>query len=356
MIYNIINIAISNDASDIHLTNNSPPILRIDGALEILKDFKVMNSESLKNTMNAILKLPEIENYKTNKNLDISKTYKNKRLRIHAYMQKGELAFSIRLIPKNIPTLKELNLPSKLKFFTKLKKGLVLVTGTTGSGKSTTLAALINEINEYSQKHILTIEDPIEYIHEHKNSIISQREIGLDVLTFTDAIKAAMREDPDVLLLGELRDLETIRSAITMAETGHLVFATVHTRSVSETVNRIIDVFPGSEQNQIRSQFSNSIEGIISQELLKKEVSGRVPCCEIMVINDAIRNLIREKGNPNAILDQIHMTSNKLQSQTRIQSLIKLTKKKLISIETAEANLLEPEINIFYRLLNNKNK
>lgn len=353
MIYKIVEEAMNRRASDIHLTKDVPPKLRIDGRLEDIKGLENNDSEFLFQIMKSVLNESEEKVYRENKNIDLSKTYKDVRLRIHVFKQKGEIAFSIRLIPREIPKLDELNLPKILKEFTNMRNGLVLVTGTTGSGKSTTLAAIIDEINTHHEKHILTIEDPIEYIHNHKKSIVNQREIGQDVLSFSDAISSAMREDPDILLLGELRNLETIRSAITMAETGHLVFATVHTKSVPETVDRIIDVFPGAEQDQIRTQFANSIQGIITQELLPMKESGRVPCCEIMLVNNAIRNLIREKGNPSSIVDQIQMTSKKLGSQTRLQGLTRLVKKDLISIELAKKGLSDLELDNFYRLLNN---
>lgn len=356
MIYEIIDIAIANDASDIHLTIGIQPKIRIDGKLNNIDIFAINTREKLNQVKDTLLTEDEIKRFEKDKFIDLSISYKDKRLRIHVFKQKGNDAFSIRLIPITIPKLEELNLPSILNRFTELRNGLVLVTGITGSGKSTTLAAMIDQINKNQEKHIITVEDPIEYIHQHKKSIVNQREIGQDVHNFNDAVSSAMREDPDILLLGELRNLETITSAVTMAETGHLVFATLHTKSVPETVDRVIDVFPGAQQRQIRTQFANSIQGIVSQELLPMIGGGRIPCCEIMVTNDAIRNLIREQANPSAITDQIHMTSRRLGSKTRTQSLVELVLDDKITIETASQGLSQLEIEDLNRLIKQKLK
>lgn len=335
----IFEIAINKKASDIHLTNGAKPILRIDGELTSLNDFTVNTPDMLSQVVHKILNKQNFEKYKANKFIDTSMNYGDTRFRVHIYRQKGYDAIALRLIPNVIPSFSDLNLPLSLKKFTTTRNGLVLVTGVTGSGKSTTLAALIDEINENYKRHIITVEDPIEFIHKHKKSIINQKEVGVDVNNFSDAVKSAMREDPDILLVGEMRDLDTITNTITMAETGHLVFGTLHTRSVAETVDRIIDVFPSNQQKQIRIQLANSIKGIVSQELLPKIGGGRVPCCEILFVTDAIKNLIREGKNPNSILDQIQMTSRKMGSQTKIQALAKLTVNNLITKEIAMKNI-----------------
>lgn len=352
MIYKIIDTAIIKNASDIHLTLGIKPKLRIDGSLCSVDKFDILNNETLNQIKNNLINENQLKQFKRDKFIDFSISYKNKRLRIHIFKQKGENAFSIRLIPIRIPEIEELNLPHILKAFTKLRKGLILVTGAVGSGKTTTLAAMINDINNNQNSHIITLEDPIEYIHQHKNSIVTQKEIGVDINNFKDAVFSSMREDPDVLSLGELRDLETVTSAITMAETGHLVFGTLHTKSAAETVDRIIDVFPPQQQRQIRNQFANSIKGIVSQELIPMINGGRIPCCEVMVINDAIRNLIREESSLSSINDQIHMNTKKLGSQTRFQSLNRLILENKISIDQALKGLSKSEINNFNRILN----
>lgn len=352
MIYKIIDTAIINNASDIHLTLGIKPKLRIDGSLCSVDKFDILNNETLNQIKNNLINENQLKQFKRDKFIDFSISYKNKRLRIHIFKQRGENAFSIRLIPIRIPEIEELNLPHILKAFTKLSKGLILVTGAVGSGKTTTLAAMINDINNNQNSHIITLEDPIEYIHQHKNSIVTQKEIGVDINNFKDAVFSSMREDPDVLSLGELRDLETVTSAITMAETGHLVFGTLHTKSAAETVDRIIDVFPPQQQRQIRNQFANSIKGIVSQELIPMINGGRIPCCEVMVINDAIRNLIREESSLSSINDQIHMNTKKLGSQTRFQSLNRLILENKISIDQALKGLSKSEINNFNRILN----
>lgn len=352
MIFNIIDRAIDLKASDIHITYGLPPIVRIDGSLKKLNEFNLNDDFFLKELKKQLLDEFLLDKYKKYKNVDLSMSYKNIRLRIHVYKQRGHNTFSLRIIPKEVPLLKDVNLPEVLRKFTCMKNGLVLVTGVTGSGKSTTLASLINEINIEQSKHIITVEDPIEYLHSHKQSIVNQREVGSDVLTFSQAVIAAMREDPDILLIGELRDLDTIRNAITMAETGHLVFSTLHTRSVSESIDRIIDVFPAGQQDQIRIQLSNSIEGIISQELLPMIDGGRVPCCEIMFVNNAIRNLIREKASPSAILDQIYMNNKKLGSQTKVQALKELIEKGQITKEFAFEGLSDNDRDTLERVVN----
>lgn len=347
----ILEKAIELNASDIHLTNKLKPVMRVDGELKIIEEFDENNPEKLNEYTKELLNNIEYEKYQSDLNYDSSFQHNNSRFRLHIYRQMKCDAIALRLIPTKIPTFIEMNLPIVLKKFTTLESGLVLITGVTGSGKSTTLAAIIDEINRNYKKHIITVEHPIEFVHEHKKSIINQREVGTDVLSFSDAVSAAMREDPDIVLVGELRDLETISNAITMAETGHLVFGTLHTRSVPETADRLIDVFPPNQQEQIRIQLANSIQGIVSQTLYPKIGGGRVASCEIMFQTEAIRNLIREHGNTNTIIDQMLMTSKKTGSQTKVQALAKLVSAKLLSRELAIEGLDESDLDSFNQMI-----
>lgn len=349
----ILDLAIERGASDIHLTNKRRPSFRIDGLLIEIEEFDVNDNEFLHDIVDEILDEISIDKYNINKSIDASMSYGDTRFRVHTYKQKESDCIVLRLIPTVIPTLEELSLPSILKKFSTLRNGLVIVTGVTGSGKSTTLASIIKEINTNYAKNIITVENPVEFIHEHGKSIINQREIGVDVLSFSDAVTDAMRADPDILLIGEMRDLDTITNAITMAETGHLVFGTLHTKSAPETIDRIIDVFPPGQQEQIRIQLANSIEGIISQELLPRVGGGRVPSCEVMIANDAIRSLIRESGNPNSILDAMQANSRTLGSQTRTQSLAQLLIDGYVDKNTIRNCIDKSELETFNKLLVN---
>lgn len=347
----ILKSAVEKGASDIHFTKDIEPTFRIDGSLKQSKEFAVCTPEILAGFVKELTNEEQFEKYLQNKDLDTSMTFGEVRFRVHIYKQSNADAIALRIIPREIPRFKDLKIPNSIRQFTNMKNGLILITGTTGSGKSTTLASIIDEINTNYSKHIVTVEDPIEYIHNHKKSIVNQREIGTDVLTFDKAVRAAMREDPDVLLVGEMRDLETIKNAITMAETGHLVFGTLHTKSAAETVGRIIDIFPPEAQSQIRTQLASSINGIVSQTLLPKIGGGRVPSCEVVIVNDAIRSIIRENKNPNAIVDQIQMNSKKTGSQTQLQSLARLVVDKQISLETAKNGLDEKSLEMLQRMI-----
>ncbi len=329
----VIDTAISKKASDIHITNNLCPTIRVEGELVNLREIGVINKSMLKEIVTPLI--IDKEKYDTYKYIDISYSHKEYRFRMHIYKQQGCDAISMRAIPTTIPRLKELNIPQSVEKFAHVKNGLVLVTGTTGSGKSTTLASLIDVINENQKKHIITAEDPIEFIHKHKQSMINQKEVGKDITSFAEAVRAAMREDPDILMIGEMRDLETIQNAITMAETGHLVFATLHTKSAAETVDRIIDVFPSEQQSQIRIQFASVLQGIISQHLVPMVGGGRIPICEILISNDAIRSLIKDKGPSNSIMDAMQMNHKLNGSQSLYQGIAALYKSELISYETA---------------------
>jgi twitching motility protein PilT len=290
-----------------------------------------------------ILRDDQIQRFESEWELDFSYSLsKIARFRCNIYRDRGNVAGAFRLIPARIPTIRELNLPPILEDITRKPRGLVLVTGPTGSGKSTTLAAMIGVINSERSCHIITIEDPIEYLHPHKMSIINQREVGHDTKSFAAALRSALREDPDVILVGEMRDLETMSTAITAAETGHLVFATLHTNNAAQTVERIIDVFPTSQQDQVRVQLANTLVAVISQQLLPRaDGPGRVPACEVMICTPAIRNLIREMKFHQ--IPSIIQTSGEIGMQTMDQSLRDLYNRGLITYEEAMSRAINPD-------------
>lgn len=291
----LLHIVVDRNASDLHLCNASEPIIREDGALKRL-NFEKFTVNVIQRMLYDILADENINKFETTLELDFSyQLPRRARFRVNYYRDRGALAAAFRLIPQRIPTVRELNLPPMLETLTDKPRGLILVTGPTGSGKSTSLAAMVNHINVNRALHIITIEDPIEYLHAHKLSVINQRELGGDTRSFAAALRSSLREDPDVLLVGEMRDIETIQLAITAAETGHLVFATLHTNNCAESIDRMIDVFPPGQQEQIRVQLANNIQAVIAQQLLPRaNTPGRVPAIEVMVATPAIRNLIRE--------------------------------------------------------------
>jgi len=290
----LLDLAISKNASDIHLTVGVPPVLRVDGRLYPMTDRGVLTSKEAEDLIKSFMTQAQQEEFIARKEIDFSFSYRDVRFRVNVYLQKGFVAASLRLIPKNIRTLSQLNLPPILERFTIPSQGFVIVTGPTGHGKSTTLASLINIINQKRRAHIVTIEDPVEYVFEHDKCIISQREVGGDTHSFNRALRAVLREDPDVVLIGEMRDLETIEAALTVAETGHLVFSTLHTNSAAQTVDRIIDVFPPHQQMQVRMQLSNVLTGVVSQRLIPRVSGARIVACEILIATPAVRSLIRE--------------------------------------------------------------
>ncbi len=321
--------------SDLHITNNSPPQIRVDGKLRAL-DMPPLTTVETKQLAYSVLTDNQKHRFEENLELDFSFGIKNlARFRANVFMQRGAVAAVYRTIPYEIRSFKDLGLPPVIAQICEKPRGLVLVTGPTGSGKSTTLAAMLDKINKERREHIITIEDPIEYLHNHQGCLVNQREVHSDTHSFTNALRAALREDPDVVLIGEMRDLETIESALRIAETGHLTFATLHTNSAAQTINRIVDVFPAHQQPQIRAQLSFVLEGIVCQSLLPKASgSGRVLAMEIMVPNSAIRNLIRE--------DKIHQIYSTMQTgqekygmQTFNQSLATLYFKKQITLQLA---------------------
>ena len=329
-------------ASDLHLVVGSPPVIRVDGVLQPIANLPSLNGEMVENLLWQILNEEQKELLLANKEIDFSFAFgKVARFRVNAYFQKGYLSASLRFVPLEIKTIEELNLPQICHQFAKLVQGFILVTGPTGHGKSTTLAAILNEINQTRPVHILTIEDPIEYIYPKGKGIVSQRELHLDTHSYALALRSAMREDPDVVLIGEMRDYETIASALTIAETGHLVFATLHTNDAAQTIDRIVDVFPENQQIQVKMQLSGVLEAIISQRLVPAIEGGRVPACEILLATPAVRTLIRE-GKTHQIRNIIQ-TSGDLGMMTLEMSLASWVKKGVISLATAQTYALHPE-------------
>ncbi len=331
----LLKVMVEQGASDLHITTGAPPMLRIDGRIVPLKA-PPLTPPDTKQLCYSILTDAQKRKFEEESELDLSFGVKGlSRFRGNVFIQRGALAGAFRRIPYKILTYEELGLPPVVREIARKPRGLVLVTGPTGSGKSTTLATIIDTINQERHDHIVTIEDPVEYIHQHKNCIVNQREVGADTQSFKKALKYILRQDPDVVLLGELRDLETIEAALTIAETGHLCFATLHTNGCVQTINRIIDVFPTHQQQQVRTQLSFVLEGVISQALLPKaHGSGRALALEVMVPNVAIRALIRD-DKVHQIYSQMQMGQEKFGMQTMNQSLFMLYHKKLISMEMA---------------------
>jgi twitching motility protein PilT len=331
------------DASDLHVTVGTAPTVRVHGALQPLEGTDPLTGEETQQLLYRILSTEQQKNLEVDRQIDLAYSIPGlARFRVNVFFQRGTLSAAFRLIPAEIKTLEELGIPSTLHELTDRPRGLVLVTGPTGSGKSTTLAALIDEINRKRHEHILTIEDPVEFVHRHKRCIVNQREIGPDATSFANALRAALREDPDVILLGEMRDLETIATAITAAETGHLVFATLHTQSAPSTVDRIIDAFPAAQQAQIRVQLAATLEGIVTQTLLRTaDGSGRVAALEILYPDDAVRNLIRQ-GQVEQIYS-VMQTGTSKGMQTMEQHLAELTLRRIINLDAALSRSSRPE-------------
>jgi twitching motility protein PilT len=334
---------VARNASDLHVTVGTPPAMRVHGALERYQDVPDLSPEDTHQMLYRILSTEQQKLLEINRQIDFAHSIPGlARFRVNAFFQRGTLGAAFRLIPADIKTLEELGIPTTLHALTEKPRGLVLVTGPTGSGKSTTLAALIDEINRKRSEHILTIEDPVEFVHRHKRCIVNQREIGPDASSFAEALRAALREDPDVILLGEMRDLETISTAITAAETGHLVFATLHTQSAPSTVDRIIDAFPAAQQEQVRVQLAATLQGICTQALLPTPGgTGRVPALEILFPDDAVRNLIRQ-GKVEQVYS-VMQTSTAKGMQTMEQSLADLVIRKVITLEDALSRSSRPE-------------
>ena len=333
--------AIRLKASDLHLIVGYPPMLRVDGKLVGVEGQKPLSTIDTETLINQILNPAQKELFKTNKEIDFSISVEGGRFRANVYWQKGTMAADFRLIPNTIRTIDQLGLPAICHEFAKLRQGFVLVTGPTGHGKSTALAAMINKINETKAHHIITIEDPIEYIYPVGLSIISQREMHQDSFSWNVALRSVLREDPDVVLVGEMRDFETIQAAITIAETGHLVFATLHTNSAAQTVDRIVDVFPENQQIQVRLQLAAVIEGVLSLRLVPAVGGGRTVVAEIMTGTPAIRTTIRD--GKTHLIDNIIQTSGELGMVPLETALANAVKEGKISIETATSYAVRPE-------------
>jgi twitching motility protein PilT len=328
--------------TDLLLTAGAPPLIRVDGAMEPLSNHKPLTPGDIENLVMFGMLTEDLRRiFNLEREVDFSFNWHNMaRFRANVFMQRGSIGLAMRLIPLNIPLMAELGLPPVAERFAKMHQGLVLVTGPTGSGKSTTLAAMIDYINEHRACHILTIEDPIEYIHHHKRSAVNQREVGEDTHSFQRALRSALREDPDVLMVGEMRDLETIQIALTIAETGHLVFGTLHTNDTSQALDRIVDVFHADQQPQIRVQLSNSLAGIIYQQLVPKVDGGRVAAFEVLVATNPVRNLIKE-GKTRQIRNVVS-TSTKDGMQTIETSLSALVDQGLVEYDQAVSRSLYP--------------
>ena len=338
----LLNLVIENEASDLHITVGSPPVIRVDGEL-IPTDLDVLTPMDTRSLIYNMLTAEQQKEFEDNFELDMSYSVHGfGRFRVNVYKQRGCIGAAFRVIPTKIPTIEDLKLPPKLRDFTKLHKGLVLFTGPTGSGKSTSLASLINIINEERRCHIITVEDPIEYLHYHKRSIVNQRELHIDTKSFGEALRRVLREDPDVILVGEMRDLETVSTACTMAETGHLVFGTLHTTDAAQTINRIIDIFPPHQQSQIRSQLSFVLRAVVAQQLLPiASGKGRVVAAEILTSNPAVANCIREQKISG--LYTVMQTSQNEGMMTFEQCLRDLYLRGDITLEEAIAHTLHPK-------------
>jgi len=330
-------------ASDLHMTAGAPPMIRERGKLSPIDGYDKLDPTTVREVVYSILSNDQRQRLETDWQIDLAYSIPGRaRFRVNAYFQRASLGAAFRLIPQEMPHLDELGLPTTLRDFTKKPRGFVLVTGPTGSGKSTTLAAMLDLINEERDEHIMTIEDPIEFLHRHKRCIVNQRELGADAKSFGLALKAALRQDPDVILVGEMRDLETISTALTAAETGHLVFATLHTQDTAQTVDRIVDVFPPEQQHQVRVQLSVSLQGIVTQQLLPTaDGMGRVCASEVLVPTAAVRNLIRE-GKTHQIYSTLQ-TGATHGMQTMDASLADLVRRNQITRELAESRSSSPE-------------
>ena len=341
-INDLLQITIDRNASDLHLIVGVPPQLRIEGVLYSIDKESALTPEMLGKAVKETMNAEQLERLTANKELDFSINFGNKaRFRVNAYTQKNTFALSFRKITNEIPKIDDLGLPGILHSFTGLKQGFILVTGPTGHGKSTTIASMIDEINDKRAEHIVTIEDPVEYVHVPNKSIISQRELGTDTFSWQVALRSVLREDPNVVFIGEMRDYDTVSSTLTVAETGHLVFSTLHTNSASQTVDRIVDVFPDVQQEQVRLQLSSVVEAVFSIRLVPGTSGKRVVAYEVMLGTSAIKNSIRE-GKTHQI-DNIIQTSTEMGMKTLEMSLAEHVKQGTVSLETAQAYSLRPE-------------
>lgn len=338
----LLEATIDTQASDLHMSVGHPPVVRIGGELVSLPKKKKLSAQDTEALADGLMGTEErIQRFRQDKEIDFSLNFEDRaRFRVNVFFQKGNVSVALRLVPNKIKTMEELNLPSVLHQFTKATQGFVLITGPSSHGKSTTLAALIDEINHNRADHIITIEDPIEYVFKNDRAIIDQREVYQDTESFTTALRSTFRQDPDVIMVGEMRDPETIGIAITAAETGHLVFATLHTNSASQSIHRIVDSFPAGQQGQIRAQLSGSLLGVVSQRLMPKISGGQIPACEVLINNPAVANLIRE--NKIHELSLVIETSAQLGMISLNRALAKLVKGGEVSLENALNYSLSP--------------
>lgn len=341
-INDILRTAMELQASDLHLTVELPPVMRINGKLWSVGD-QVLSRDEVRRLIRELAGDDRFTTFLKDKELDFSYSVPGfGRFRINVYHQRGSTGVAARIIPFKIPSLEELGMPPVVRDLAALERGLLLVTGPTGSGKSTTLASVVDLINTSRSCHIITLEDPIEYLHRHKQSVVNQREVGIDSQSFASGLRAALRQDPDVILVGEMRDLETIATAVTAAETGHLVLASLHTGDAPGTIERIIDVFPPHQQQQIRVQLAATLQGVVTQQLITRvDKQGRIPAVEVLIINAAVRNLIREQKTHQ--IYSIMQTNSKLGMQTMDNSLRTLYKQGRISREEVLKKALDPE-------------
>lgn len=339
----LLDLTIQRDASDLHLSVGFPPTLRVHGELISVSGEEPSTPQQIESLVSPLLSVYQKNIYQQNFELDFSFDYQSKaRFRVNIYKQRGNTAAALRLIPFKIPDLEELGLPKVLTKLTDLKQGFILVTGPTGHGKSTTLASFINQVNQQRAEHIITVEDPIEYVYPPGKSLIEQREMFNDTKSWDNALRSSLREDPDIVLIGEMRDLETISAAITIAETGHLVFATLHTNSAAQSIERIIDVFPESQQSQIRLQLASTLEAIISLRLIPTIQPGRVLASEVLFATTAVRSIIRD--GKTYMIDNVIETSGELGMQILEKSLVDLIRQGSISRETAIKYSLRPDL------------
>jgi twitching motility protein PilT len=331
----LLTLAVELEASDLHLVPGAPPTVRVHGDLVPLTDVERVMPDSSRTLLYRILSTEQQKRLEVERQLDFSYGVPGlARFRVNVHFQRDSLAAAFRHIPEELRTLEELGLPTSLRDLAMKPRGLVLVTGPTGSGKSTTLASMVDEVNRTKPHHILTIEDPIEFVHRHKRCVVTQREVGVDAPSFAEALRAALRQDPDVILLGEMRDLETIATALTAAETGHLVLATLHTQSAPSTIDRVIDVFPPTQQEQVRMQLANTLQGVVTQTLLPTaDGLGRVACLELLFPDDAVRNLIRQ-GKVEQIYS-VMQTSTQRGMQTMEHGLAELVRKQVVTVDAA---------------------
>ncbi|MEA3449443.1 MAG: PilT/PilU family type 4a pilus ATPase [Patescibacteria group bacterium] len=345
----LLKIATDKKASDLHLIVGVPPAIRFDGSLEYIESQKPITKKEMEAMVTQLLSAKDLERFKVSKELDIGTEEESFRYRINLHFEKGNMGLVARVITDHIPTLDEINLPKVVYNLLDLKQGLILLTGPTGCGKSTSLAAMLNYINHNRFANIITFEDPIEYLFKPEKSIIIQRQLGSDMLSFAEGLKHALRQDPNVIMVGEMRDLETIATTITLAETGHLVLATLHTYNAAQTIDRIIDIFPPHQQNQVKQQLSMTLAGVISQRLVPKIGGGRTAAREILINTPAIANLIRE--NKISQIKTIIETSSREGMLSLDQNIQHLYKEKLIDKETARAQMDNPELLNKFKLI-----